>query len=209
MTALALVAVGVGFVYNGRLQQAYRSQSAARVQADDARRTADQQREQAEEARGETQKALDLAKTYAYLHQIALADAAWRDGDCAANAQPSSNPAPPSSGDGSGIISSNEGKRPCGPSMPDPHPIAWPSAPMVGAWPPRSKMGGSSCGTWRRDEKPWSCGVIPPRCGASPIAPTGLDSPPLVRTGPSRSGLGGPADQNPSRSRRPCRGLQP
>jgi WD40 repeat protein len=81
VTALALVAAGVGFVYNGRLQQAYRSEFAARVQADDARSTADQQRELAEQARGETQKALDLAKTYAYLHQIALADAAWRDGD--------------------------------------------------------------------------------------------------------------------------------
>ena len=69
--------------------------------------------------------------------------------------------------------------------------IAWPSAPVVSAWPPRLRRSEGHC-VWdlaTGRDSPGHCGVDSGRrCGASPIAPTGLDSPPLVRTGPSRSG---------------------
>jgi hypothetical protein len=63
--ALALVAAGVGFAYNARLQRANRDEAVARQQADSSRKVAE--------------RALELADRYLYILRVNQAGAAWRD----------------------------------------------------------------------------------------------------------------------------------
>jgi WD40 repeat protein/serine/threonine protein kinase/tetratricopeptide (TPR) repeat protein len=99
---LALVGAGVSLQYSGRIEQAYRSEAAARLVSEKQRAEAHQQRQHAESAylaeqaarkmaeeqealadtaRAEATRALQLAEVYAYFHRLALADSAWKDGD--------------------------------------------------------------------------------------------------------------------------------
>jgi WD40 repeat protein/tRNA A-37 threonylcarbamoyl transferase component Bud32/Flp pilus assembly protein TadD len=92
---LASAVAGIVMVYNSRLQRAYQDEADARGIAEEQRSTADEQREiankqkeiadqqrqKAVQARGETEKALDKANTYAYFHRIARAYVALRDND--------------------------------------------------------------------------------------------------------------------------------
>jgi WD40 repeat protein len=67
--AVALIAAAGALIYNVRLRAAYAAESAARAEAESARRQA--------------QEALDLAHALAYANDVSLAQSAWRDGDVA------------------------------------------------------------------------------------------------------------------------------
>lgn len=82
VSALASLALGglvVGGFYHAELQEAYESESEARVQVEKAYQLAESRRMDAVKARGETQRALALADQNAYYHRILLAHQAWHE----------------------------------------------------------------------------------------------------------------------------------
>jgi WD40 repeat protein/serine/threonine protein kinase len=90
---LALVGLGVGLVYNSRLNSLYQSEATARTEAETAQLAADEQRQKAEEAlglaeaakkgeeeqRAKAEDALALADRIGYFHSIFLADLALKE----------------------------------------------------------------------------------------------------------------------------------
>jgi len=86
VAGLALVGLGVGLIYNGRLSDAYDREAGARTQAEAAQLAEAGQRKEAEEARDLAQTALkqrdaemERADRISYLHSIFLADQALKD----------------------------------------------------------------------------------------------------------------------------------